>query len=218
VNARVLAVSSMAVYVLPPFPESPRDTYPTEFGPALSLRRLAWPFPFPALDDEALYREAPWISKERQFAEKNFGVERILRVLLNRLNRPVVEASGVTLPAGALPASLSCNALLWELAQREGSRARLDLVRAYPQLLSPAWAYLCAARDDIQRFQKSIPEPTALGAEMIFQIDVLEISLGRLLKPGMPIGNDREQIGRVLLRIGNFAASPSSVTMPVETR
>lgn len=217
VEARVLAVSSAAVYVLPPFPEVPGDTYATQWGPALSLRRLAWPFPFSALDDAALYRAAPWISQARRFSEKLYSVEVILRVLLNRLDRPVLETSGANLPQGAaIPAVLSNNALLWSLAQREGSRSRIELVRAYPQLLAPAWAYLCAARDDIRRVQKLAPKPTALGNEIIFQIDTLEGALGRLLKPGMPIGNDREQIGRVLLRIADFAAGPSSVTMPAQ--
>lgn len=213
-SVRFLAVSSAAVYTLPPASAGDGQLYRTPTGLALNLRILAWRFPFESLDDAALFQEAPWVlAQRRAWAARGYTPEGVLRVLQDRLGYPVVAASGVVLPEGGLPQDMTIGQLLWELSLREHNRTRWALVRAYPELLGPAWAYLCAARDEIIVAQKRTP--TSIGREYLFRLDGLEAALGRLLTDRTPIGVDRQQINGMITFIATFAASPGSIGIPV---
>ena len=208
---KVLDISQRAVYVLPPFGEDPLgDTYKTNFGQAMRMRHLAHEFPFDTLDMNALRMDAPWILTAQSSFARMQTPAKSLRALLDKLNRPILESSDVELPDGFVESNTTIRDFLWRMAQREGSRRYLDLARARPQLLGPAWAYFCVARDEIARFQKKTP--SRLGADLLLHFEFLEKCLGRLLMPRMPMGNDRELLQKTLLLVEGFAAPPAKTS------
>ncbi len=213
-SVKVLDVSSEAVYAVPILNGDPKaDAYETNFGWAMRLRQLSQPFPFAMLDTKALEVEAPWILKRRAYLLKARPASQVSRDLLDKLNRPILEASGAELPEGTIYSRASVYEFLWEMAQRDGGRRYLNLARAMPELMGPAWAYFSAARDELRRTQKQLP--SELGKDLLLHLDTLEVSLGRLMMPSMPMGNDLELLQTMLGKISRYASAP---VVPLPTK
>jgi len=210
-RVEVLDISHTNVYVVPPFDEvAQKYAYKTPFGLAMRSRHWAHTMPFERLDMKALSMDAPWIVAVRDSLAQERSAQRALRDLLGKLERPMLETSGVELPVGTIAKLTSIRIFLWQVSQKETSRQRLDILRANPKLLGPFWAYLCVARDEIKRSERRIPggKGSALGAAALARFEELEIALGRLLMPRTPIGNDREQLQNTLNFIFDHGASP----------